>query len=98
MAHVLLERLGWQAGTSIVMLQVSGLVVVTADPHGPLRVTSGGDLRLPSPLRHWNALCPGSRVLLVADPDRQRLVIHPPAWLDAVITREYVTVFGHGAA
>ena len=60
----------------------------------PGGVTSAGDLRLPAPVRRWCTLDPGSRVLLVADPDRRRLVIHPPAWLDTMISREYATVFG----
>ena len=49
-------------------------------------------------MRHWCGLTPGARVLLVAEPDEGRLVIHPTASLDAMITRVYAEVLGGDAA
>jgi bifunctional DNA-binding transcriptional regulator/antitoxin component of YhaV-PrlF toxin-antitoxin module len=61
-------------------------------------VTPRGHLRLPAPVRHWCGLTPGSRVLLVAEPDESRLVIHPPTSLDEMIARHYADVLGGDAA
>jgi bifunctional DNA-binding transcriptional regulator/antitoxin component of YhaV-PrlF toxin-antitoxin module len=88
-ADVILRALGWAPGTRIRISQQSGLLVVTADPGGAEKVTPQGHLRLLVPLRRWCGLEPGSRVLLVADADEQRLVVHPPAALDAMISDWY---------
>jgi hypothetical protein len=71
-----------------------GLVVMTADPRGAVRVLPRGHLRLPASVRHWCALTAGSRVLLVAELTAARLVVHPAASIDAMITRRYADVFG----
>jgi hypothetical protein len=39
-------------------------------------------------------LAAGSRVLLVADPAAGRLVVHPPAALDAMIGQYHAAVLG----
>jgi bifunctional DNA-binding transcriptional regulator/antitoxin component of YhaV-PrlF toxin-antitoxin module len=97
-AAPLLRALGWSPGTPITVGDVGGLLVVTtADGRpalAPCRVTSAGDLRLAAPVRHWYGLSAGSRVLLIADPDHGRLVIHSPARLDAMLVREYAGAFG----
>jgi hypothetical protein len=52
---------------------------------GLFAVTRQGHLRLPAAARHRCGLHAGDRVLLVADPARQRLVIFPPAMLDTLL-------------
>jgi hypothetical protein len=88
-ADVVLRVLGWGPGARMRMSQQAGLLVVTADPVGSEQVTPQGHLRLPVPLRRWCGLEPGSRVLLVVDSDERRLVVHPPAALDAMISDWY---------
>jgi hypothetical protein len=51
-------------------------------------------VRLPATVRHWCGLSPGSRVLLAADPAAGRLVVHPPAALDAMIGQFHARVPG----
>ena len=75
----------------------AGLLVVTADPAGSSVVSSQGHLRLAAPVRHRYGLLAGSRVLLVADRDNRRLVIHPTAALDAMIADCYTGMFGGDA-
>ena len=41
---------------------------------------------------------PDTRVLVVADVDARRLVIHPPATLDAMVSDCYAGMFGGYAA
>jgi hypothetical protein len=97
MAQHVLGCLGWPPGTRLAVHEQGGLVVATPDENASVRLTAAGHLRLPAPLRHWCGLEAGSRVFLVADADRQRLVLHPPASLDAMISRTYVPLFGGDA-
>ena len=97
-AQPVAEHLGWPPGTRLAARVRAGLVLVTTDPAGPVRVTPRRHLRLPATVRHWCGLTPGARVLLVAEPDEGRLVIHPTASLDAMITRVYAEVLGGDAA
>jgi hypothetical protein len=90
--------LGWSPGTRLAARVAAGLVVVNADPAGPVRVTPRGHVRLPATVRHWCGLAPGARVLLVAEPDESRLVIHPAASLDAMISRQHADLLGGDAA
>jgi hypothetical protein len=76
----------------------AGLLVMTADPTGANAVSPQGHLRLPAPVRHRHGLAAGGRVLLVADPGTRRLVIDPPASLDAMVAGCYAGVFGGDAA
>ncbi|RKR86650.1 hypothetical protein BDK92_0894 [Micromonospora pisi] len=96
-ARLIFGALGWVPGTTVACRERGGLVVVSADRGGPIRVSLKGHLRLPAPVRRWCGLEAGSRVLLVADPDMGRLVVHPPAALDAMISRYYADVFGGDA-
>jgi hypothetical protein len=82
-----IPSLDWTAGTRLDIRVDGGLVRVSADPHAVFQVTQAGQVRLPAPVRHWLALTPGSRVLLVADLEASRLVVYPPATLHAMITQ-----------
>jgi hypothetical protein len=59
----------------------------TADADGPFGVTRQGHLRLPAALRRGCRIGPGDRVLLAAEPAEGVVVVHPPAALDAMLTR-----------
>lgn len=93
-ALAIIQSLGWQPGTRVAVRERAGLVVVTHDPIGGTTVTPHGHLRLPTPIRRWCGLEAGSRVLLVADPAQQRLVVCPSGALQAVLARHYADAFG----
>lgn len=52
---------------------------------GWVRVTRLGHVRLPAAIRRGCALVAGDRVLLAADATLGRLVVYPPAALDAAL-------------
>jgi hypothetical protein len=93
-AQPIVQALGWQPGTPLSIREQAGLVVVTADPSGGSRLTGEGHVRVPVTIRRWCGLEAGCRVLLVADPADARLVVHPAAALDAMISRHHADVFG----
>jgi hypothetical protein len=96
-ASPLLHRMGCPPGTAVAIREEGGLLVVTANPTGAYVVTPRGCLRVPASVRRRCGLVAGSRVLIVADSEARRLVIHPPACVDAMIAGCYAPVFGDGA-
>lgn len=97
-ARPLLHDVDFPAGTTVAIREQAGLLVVTADPAGSSAVSPQGHLRLAAPVRHRYGLLAGSRVLLVADRDNRRLIIHPPAALDAMVADRYTAMLGGDAA
>ena len=85
--HTVQRTLGWTPGARLAIRETDGLLIIHADPHGVFRVTSQGHLRLPAQIRHCCGLITGDRVLLAANPTHDRLVIYPPAALDAMTAR-----------
>jgi hypothetical protein len=98
MAQHLMAGLGWTPGTRHSLTEQAGLLVLLVSDLGELRLTAAGHVRLPATVRHWYGLEAGARVLLVADPELQRLVIHPPAAIDAMITQAYQGLMAGEAA
>lgn len=93
-APALLQLLGWDPGTVLEVTDRGGLLLLTAGDLGTQTVTAQLHVLLPAHIRHWHGLYAGTRLLLVADPDAARLVVHPPAALDAMITRLHREVLG----
>ncbi|WP_433617049.1 hypothetical protein ACQP2P_16625 [Dactylosporangium sp. CA-139114] len=91
------RALGWPPHTRLQVREDHGFVLVRRDPCGVLSLNEAGHLHLLEPVRRWCDLRPGDRVLLAAEPDRQLLVIHPPAALDAMITRAHEVIGGDAA-
>jgi hypothetical protein len=89
-----IPALGWEPGTRLNIRVSGGLILLTADPAAVFRITRPGHVRLPATVRHWCDLTAGCRVLLVADPDAKRLVIHPPGALHAMIVQFHTAVLG----
>lgn len=85
--HAVQRTLNWTPGQRLAIRETDGLLIIHADPHGVFRVTGQGHLRLPAQVRHCSGLITGDRVLLAANPTRGRLVIYPPAALDAMTAR-----------
>lgn len=85
--RIIMQTLDWSAGLRLRIWEaVTGALTAAADPEGAYRITSQGHVRIPAPLRHRYGLSAGDRVLLAADPERSRLVIYPPAILDALLS------------
>ncbi len=95
--RVVLRALGWSAGLRLVIDESRGLLVIYPEAGGPAQVTGQGHLRVPAPLRHRCGLHSGDRVLLAADPGHSRLVVYPPAALDAFVSHHFVSMDGAGA-
>jgi hypothetical protein len=89
-----IPSLNWAVNTRLDIRVRGDLVVVTADPQAVFRVTRAGQVRLPATVRHWCTPTAGSRVLLVADPAAGRLVVHPPAALESMVSQYHAIVFG----
>lgn len=88
--------LGWAPGLRLGIRESGGLIIVDPDPRGVFRVTKEGHVRLPAVVRQWCGLMAGDRVLLAADLKAGRLVLHPPASLDAVVARVHEEAFAGG--
>lgn len=93
-ARACVAALSWEPGTRVAMREVGGLVVITADEDGASVVTRQGHLRLPLAVRRWCALPAGMRVLVTAAPEAGRLVVHPAAALDSMLTWLHDRVLG----
>ncbi len=87
--RAVMHALGWTPGTRLDIRETRGLLVIRTDTHGVFSVTTRGHLRLPAPVRHCCGLQPGDRVLLAADPQRDLLIVHPPAALDDLLTQPH---------
>lgn len=85
--RVVIGAVGWSAGARLSIREDSGLIVLVADERGVFAVTGQGHLRLPAGVRRWCALGAGDRVLLVAEPEQDVVVVYPPAALDAMVRR-----------
>ncbi|ADL47666.1 hypothetical protein Micau_4152 [Micromonospora aurantiaca ATCC 27029] len=91
-----MKVLDWAPGLRVSIRERHGLIVVSADEQGVFSVTKEGHLRLPAVVRQWCGLAAGDRVLIVAEPAYRRLVVHPPAKLDEMITQAHGAAFGSG--
>ena len=70
---------GWAPGARVHITGARQLATVRACADGSSRVGPQGYVRLPASVRHVCGLRPGDRVVLAADPDRQKLRVYPPA-------------------
>jgi hypothetical protein len=81
-----LRTLQWRPGLSVAMSVVHGVVVVIASRRATQQaITRQGHLRLPASVRHLCRLAAGDRLLVVACPDRDLLVVYTMAALDAMV-------------
>jgi hypothetical protein len=89
--RAVMRALGWSAGVRLAIGETRGLLVVHADSGGTCQITRQGHLRVPAPLRHRCGLETGDRVLLAAECSQCRLVVYPPAAIDALIAPRHHT-------
>jgi hypothetical protein len=81
----LMRALAWAPDLRLAITAARGVLIVTPEVIGTLRVTSQGHLRIPAPLRHLCALTSGDRVFLATDSTRTRLQVYSPAALDILL-------------
>jgi hypothetical protein len=89
-----MKKLQWTPGLRLSIRERRGLIVVSADEQGVFKLTKEGHIRLPAVVRQWCGLAAGDRVLIVAVPATNRLVVHPPAKIDEMIGQAHDAVFG----
>jgi hypothetical protein len=80
-----IEALGWTPCTRLHLDAARTYLTLRAATYGTLAVKDHRYLWLPAAARHRLGLQPGDRVLLVAQPQRQTLVVYPPAALDELL-------------
>lgn len=82
--RTVIRALSWPVRQRLALRETAGLLLLSAAADGVLEVTGQGHLRLPALLRHRYDLQAGDRLLLAADTRARRLIIYPPAALDAL--------------
>lgn len=90
--RAVLRALAWGPGHALVLAVVAGSVLAVPCPNATVRVGNDGHLRLPAGVRRACHLVAGDRVLLVADPRAGRLLLHPPAVLEALLEAHHAAI------
>jgi hypothetical protein len=85
--RMVIDALAWTLGTKLRVDAARTHLTVRAAIDGALAVKDHRFLWLPAATRHRLGLRPGDRVLLAAQPERQTLIVYPPAALDELLTR-----------
>jgi hypothetical protein len=83
--RTVMVALGWVPGTGLDLDATRTHLTLRTAVDGPLTVKDHRYLWLPAAARHLLNLRPGDRVLLSAQPERQTLVVYPPAALDELL-------------
>jgi hypothetical protein len=87
-----LRALGWRPGRTLALTLLAGSVLAVPRAGSPVRIGNDEYLRLPVGMRRACHLVAGDRVLLVADRAAGRLLLHPPAALDALLDAHHTTM------
>jgi bifunctional DNA-binding transcriptional regulator/antitoxin component of YhaV-PrlF toxin-antitoxin module len=83
--RMVVEALAWTPGTRLRVHTARTHLTLQAAIDGTVAVKDHRYLWLPAETRHRLDLRPGDRVLLAAAPERQTLVVYPPAALDELL-------------
>ena len=83
--RAVIEAMAWTPGTRLRVDASRTHLTLRAAIDGTSAVSEHRYLWLPAPARHRLGLRPGDRVLLAAHPQRQTLVVYPPAALDELL-------------
>lgn len=92
--RTIIRAMSWHAAIRLDMYEQNGLIVVRPDNRGSHAVSGRGYLPVPSALRQWCGLAAGERVLVVADPVAQVVVLHPPKALDRAVGAAHAAALG----
>jgi hypothetical protein len=87
--HTIVSSLGWKPHASVDIRISRSLLLIRPNPDGVFHITNQGHLRLPAEIRHCCGIQTADRVLLVAYPERDLLVVYPPAALDALVASRH---------
>ncbi|QYN26415.1 hypothetical protein K1T34_40465 [Amycolatopsis sp. DSM 110486] len=77
--------LGWSPGDRLLITLVKTSVVIRRRPDGVFVMPRKPYVALPAPVRHGCGALAGSRLLLVADPIHDVLVVHPEAAVQSML-------------
>ncbi|WP_306209240.1 hypothetical protein [Actinoplanes sp. RD1] len=88
-ARSLLRDLGWNPGHRIDLTVVGDIVIVGSSPTGRHRIGARGDLAVPGSARMLLGLEPGHRVMVVAAPRQDILLVHPHTLITALLASYY---------
>jgi hypothetical protein len=83
--RTVIDALSWAPGTRLRVDAARTHLMLRAAIDGGLAVKDHWYLWLPAATRQRLGLWPGDRVLLAAQPERQTLVVYPPAALDELL-------------
>ncbi|WP_433869261.1 hypothetical protein [Saccharopolyspora sp. CA-218241] len=89
-----LRALGWRPGQPLAMRAVPGSVVLWPDPLAVHGVSPRSCVVLPAAVRAGSGLRCGDRVLLVADPGREVLVVHALVVVEAALRPVHTGLVG----
>lgn len=91
-----LRAMDWAPGHRISVHVTAEMAIITGRADGPSAITRQGHLRLRSSDRHALSLEAGDRVLLVARPSRDLLIVYPIPVLDMMLRRHDLLPGGGG--
>jgi hypothetical protein len=91
----LLRELGWLPGRPVALTTLPDAVVVSADDRqAATTVGKRGELALPAASRASTGLHHDARIVLVAVPARDLLIVHPPTLLAGLLAAHYAAAGG----
>lgn len=88
-ARALLTALRWEPGHRLDLTVEADAVVFGSSPAGRQTVGSRGELTVPVAARSLAGLDAEARVMLIAVPTRDLLIVHPPALIAHLLTQHY---------
>ena len=92
--RTLLTALGWAEGTRLEIRMAPGTAVLCRSADGAFQIDSRDQVVLPAATRALLGIRPGQRVVLVAMPEADLLLVHPAAVAAAWIAAHYLKTPG----
>jgi AbrB family looped-hinge helix DNA binding protein len=74
---VLLDALGWSPGDRLSLDLLDSTIVLRRTPTGPHHVNGRGQIFLPAGIRALLGIADNDRVVLIAAPAADTLIVHP---------------------
>ncbi len=93
-ARPLLHRLGWPPGHRIQFNVANGAITAIPSPAARHTIGATGLLAVPAAIRQLCHLAAGDMVVLLADPGRDLLLIHPAHTVARLITDQFAAADG----
>ncbi|PKW17620.1 hypothetical protein A8926_5606 [Saccharopolyspora spinosa] len=92
------RALQWAAGLRLEIRAVSGSILVRPSQDGLFTLTRQGYVRLPAAARHWCTLQAREKVLLIAEPHDNTLLIHTMSTVETLVTEYHADLLGGAAS